>query len=148
VHADSRHAPEIHYNFLEDPQDASDLVIGIHAIRRILTQAAMAPYVDSEISPGSQYADDHALLDFVKTNGGAVYHHSGTCRMGSDALAVVDSKLRVHGVGRLRVADASIMPTVISGNTNVPAALIVERAADWMLGDLSKPRISKAASIN
>ena len=136
VHADSRHAPEIHYNFLEDPQDASDLVSGIHAIRRILAQAAMSPYFDSEISPGSQYADDDALLDFVKTNGGAVYHHSGTCRMGSDALAVVDARLRVRGVGRLRVADASIMPTVISGNTNAPTAMIAERAADWMLSDL------------
>lgn len=135
VHADIRQAPEIHYRFLEDPQDAQDLVGGIKAIRRILAQPAMAPYFESELTPGSEHADDAALLDFVRSSGGAVYHHAGTCRMGGDAMAVVDATLKVRGVARLRVADASIMPTVISGNTNAPTAMIAERAADWMLRD-------------
>ena len=101
VHADIRQAPEIHYRFLEDPQDAQDLVGGIKAIRRILAQPAMAPYFESELTPGSERTDDAALLEFVRSSGGAVYHHAGTCRMGGDALAVVDATLKVRGVARL-----------------------------------------------
>lgn len=133
VHADIRQAPEIHGRFLEHPDDARDLVGGVKAIRRILAQPAMAPYFDREMTPGSGCADDAALLEFVRHSGGTVYHHAGTCRMGKDALAVVDARLRVRGVQRLRVADASIMPTLVSGNTNAPTAMIAERAADWML---------------
>ena len=133
VHADIRQAPEIHYGFLEDPEDVRDLVAGVKAIRRILAQPALADYFDTELTPGSRCAEDAALIEFVRNNGGAVYHHAGTSRMGDDSLAVVDARLRVRGVQRLRVADASIMPTVVSGNTNAPTAMIAERAADWIM---------------
>jgi choline dehydrogenase len=133
--ADMREAPEISYGFLEDAADGAALVSAIKTIRRILGQAAMSPYFEAEMEPSKSRLDDEALLDLVRRTGGSVFHPVGTCRMGSDASAVVDPRLRVNGVKRLRVADASIMPTIISGNTNAPTVMIAERAADWMLRD-------------
>lgn len=136
--ADVRQAPDINYHHLEHPGDAATLVAGIKALRHILAQPAMAPYVEHELAPGAQCADDAALLDFARRAGGSVYHPVGTCRMGNDAMAVVDQRLRLHGLAGLRVADASIMPSIISGNTNAPTAMIAERAADWMLRDAAQ----------
>ena len=133
--ADVRQAPDINYHHLEHPADAATLLAGIRALRHILAQPALAPFVEAELTPGAHCADDAALLDFARRAGGSVYHPVGTCRMGMDAHAVVDPCLRVHGVPCLRVADASIMPSIISGNTNAPTAMIAERAADWMLRD-------------
>ena len=125
--------PHINYRHLEGEEDGIALVAGIRALRKILAQPALAPYTGAELAPGADSADDAALLEYARRAGGSVYHPVGACRMGNDALAVVDAQLRVRGVGRLRVADASVIPAIVSGNTNAPTAMIAERAADWML---------------
>ena len=135
VSADATQAPDINYHHLEHPADGATLVAGIKALRNILAQPALAAYVESEMTPGTDCNDDAALVDFARRMGGSVYHPVGTCKMGNDDLAVVDARLRVRKLGCLRVADASIMPSIISGNTNAPVAMIAERAADWMLHD-------------
>jgi choline dehydrogenase len=87
-------------------------------------------FIESEFLPGPAVQTDQQLLDFARQRGGTVYHPTSTCKMGNDPMAVVDPELRVHGVERLRVADASIMPTVVSGNTNAATIMIGERVAD------------------
>ena len=94
---------------------------------------AMAPLQASEFAPGADRTTDDEILDWVKKAAETTYHPVGTCKMGSDPMAVVDAQLRVHGVAGLRVADASIMPTLTSGNTNAPSIMIGEKAADMML---------------
>ena len=93
----------------------------------------MSDYIDAEVAPGPnvQSADD--ILHFAQANGATIFHPAGTCRMGPDEDAVVDPRLRVRGADRLWVADCSIMPTLVSGNTNVPAMMIAEKAADLIL---------------
>jgi len=93
----------------------------------------MAPLQASEFAPGADRTTDDEILDWVKKAAETTYHPVGTCKMGSDPMAVVDAQLRVHGVAGLRVADASIMPTLTSGNTNAPSIMIGEKAADMML---------------
>jgi choline dehydrogenase len=92
----------------------------------------MQQYVEKEFQPGPAVATDEQLLDYARQRGGTVYHPTSTCRMGSDPMAVVDAELRVHGIDGLRVADASIMPTVVSGNTNAAAIMIGEKLADMV----------------
>ena len=94
---------------------------------------AMAPMQVTEIAPGPERATDDAILQWVKQAAETTYHPVGTCKMGVDALAVVDPQLRVHGIDGLRVADASIMPALTSGNTNAPSIMIGEKAADMVL---------------
>jgi choline dehydrogenase len=98
-----------------------------------------APVFDSnrreELIPGAEVQSDEDVLEFIRNTGESVYHPVGTCKMGNDDMAVVDDRLKVHGVEGLRVADASIMPTLISGNTNATAVLIGERCADFILGE-------------
>jgi choline dehydrogenase len=96
---------------------------------------AMAPLRLSEIAPGPALQSDAEIIEWVKQVGETTYHPVGTCKMGSDPMAVVDAGLRVHGIAGLRVADASIMPTLTSGNTNVPCIMIGEKAADMVLSD-------------
>ena len=93
----------------------------------------MKEITGEEIAPGAHVASDEALLDWVRNNAETTYHPVGTCRMGTDARAVVDPELRVHGLAGLRVADASIMPTLTSGNTNAPCIMIGEKCADMVL---------------
>jgi len=93
----------------------------------------MSPFQVSEIVPGADRTTDDEILDWVKKAAETTYHPVGTCKMGSDPMAVVDAQLRVHGISGLRVADASIMPTLTSGNTNAPSIMIGEKAADMML---------------
>jgi choline dehydrogenase len=132
VHAkstDPAEAPEILYNFLSADYDRRTLVSGVRLVRSILGNAAMKPFYEAELAPGAGSDSDEALLAYAREKGGSVYHPVGTCAMGP----VVDARLRVRGIGRLRVADASVMPLVPSGNTNAPTLMIAERAADWLL---------------
>jgi choline dehydrogenase len=95
----------------------------------------MRPYVRREFKPGPEAGDDDALLEFCRDTGATIFHPSGTCKMGTDALAVVDARLRVHGIGGLRVVDCSVMPTLVSGNTNAPAVMLAEKAVDMIRAD-------------
>ena len=93
----------------------------------------MTPFQVSEVAPGADRTSDDEILDWVKRAAETTYHPVGTCKMGADPMAVVDAELRVHGIAGLRVADASIMPTLTSGNTNAPSIMIGEKAADMVL---------------
>jgi choline dehydrogenase len=108
--------------------------------RRLAATAAVAPYVREEYKPGPGVASDAEILDWCRGNGATIFHPSGTCRMGSDAMAVVDSRLRVAAVAGLRVVDCSVMPTLVSGNTIAPVAMIAERASDLILADAAAGR--------
>jgi len=129
--------PVIRYNHLAAEYDRQTLVAGLRLMRKFAAMPAMAKFADEELLPGATSDSDEALLDYARSTGNSVYHPVGTCRMGADPGAVVDARLRVHGVSRLRVADASVMPWVTSGNTNAPTAMIAERAAAWIASDAS-----------
>jgi choline dehydrogenase len=125
--------PAINFNFLSSPPDAELTVRAVRMARAIMTAPAMAPFQVSEVVPGADLTTDDEILDWVKQAAETTYHPVGTCKMGSDPMAVVDPQLRVHGIAGLRVADASIMPTLTSGNTNAPSIMIGEKAADMVL---------------
>ena len=128
--------PAMQPNYLSTTNDRATLVAGIRLARRLAATRALAPYVKAEYRPGPAAQSDDDLLEFAKNTGGTIFHPSGTCKMGDigrDSLAVVDSELRVHGVSALRVVDCSIMPVLVSGNTNVPVIMIAEKAADHIL---------------
>ena len=127
--------PVIRYNHLAADYDRRTLVAGLRLMRKFAAMPAMAKFADEELLPGTASDSDEALADYARSTGNSVYHPVGTCRMGADPGAVVDARLRVHGVARLRVADASVMPWVTSGNTNAPTAMIAERAAAWIASD-------------
>lgn len=129
----ARH-PAITANYLTAEADCRTIVAAIRLNRRILAAPSMVPLVAEERLPGRALQTDDELLDFARRTGGSIFHPVGTCKMGRDPMAVVDPQLRVHGIGGLRVADASIMPTLIAGNTNAPAIMIGEKAADLILG--------------
>lgn len=131
--SDPRRPPSIHFNFLSAPSDAEITVRAVNIARAIMTAPAMAHLQVSEIAPGLSRTADDEILDWVKEAAETTYHPIGTCKMGSDPMAVVDAQLRVHGLEGLRVADASIMPTLTSGNTNAPSIMIGEKAADMLL---------------
>ncbi len=125
--------PVIDYNFFDHPEDAKTLIEGIKISRNIMAANALSPWSGQEIHPGKDVISDQDILDKCKERLGLVYHPVGTCKMGNDELAVVDDQLRVHGIENLRVVDASIMPTIISGNTNATTIVIAEKAADLLL---------------
>jgi choline dehydrogenase len=131
--ADPATAPAIQPRYLSASADRDVLVAGMKLTRRIMAAPAMARYVAEELNPGPKCQSDEDLLQFARNKGTTVFHPTSTCRMGLDARAVVDEQLRVRGLERLRVADASIMPTVVSGNTNAAAIMIGEKAADMIL---------------
>jgi choline dehydrogenase len=133
VSADPRRPPAINFNFLSSQVDAELTVRAIRMARAVMTAPAMAPLQVGEIAPGTDRIADEEILDWVKSSAETTYHPVGTCKMGVDALAVVDPELRVRGIDGLRVADASIMPTLTSGNTNAPSIMIGEKAADMVL---------------
>ena len=123
-------------NYLTQPEDRATLVAGIRLARRFAATRALAPYVKAEYRPGPDAQSDEELTEFAKNTGGTIFHPSGTCKMGDirrDPDAVVDDRLRVHGIDALRVVDCSVMPTLVSGNTNVPVIMIAEKAADMIL---------------
>ncbi len=127
-------APLIAANYLSAEKDRQVLLAGMRWARRIAAQPGLAELVAHENFPGSAVTSDAELLEFVARGASTVHHPVGTCRMGSDAAAVVDAELRLRGIERLRVVDASVMPTIVSGNTNAPTIMIAERAADLILG--------------
>ena len=133
VSPDPRKPPAINFNFLSSPLDAEITARAVRIARSVMTAPAMAPLQVTEIAPGAEQSTDDEILDWVKRAAETTYHPVGTCKMGTDRMAVVDAQLRVHGIAGLRVADASIMPTLTSGNTNAPTIMIGEKAADLVL---------------
>ncbi|GAA0718230.1 choline dehydrogenase [Dokdonella soli] len=133
--ADPAAPAAIHANYLSDVEgeDLRTLVEAARVSREVLAQAPFAPYRGAEIFPGADEESDAELVAFIRRKAETIYHPVGSCRMGNDADAVVDSELRVHGIDGLRVVDASIMPTLIGGNTNAPVIMIAERAAELLL---------------
>jgi choline dehydrogenase len=136
IHVTSKSAqtpPAVRFNFLTAQLDRDVTLEAMRVTRRIMTAPAMRDIATDEIAPGVNIQSDDELLDWVKKNAETTYHPVGTCKMGSDPMAVVDDQLRVHGMQGLRVADASIMPTLTSGNTNAPSIMIGEKASRMML---------------
>lgn len=129
--------PAIHPNYLATDTDCRTIVKGIQVARRIAEYDPLKSHVLEEHSPGPSIAidDEEGLLDWARRTAVTIYHPTGTCKMGTDSMAVVDPRLRVHGIDGLRVADASIMPRITSGNTNAPAIMIGEKASDMILED-------------
>ena len=125
-------APRIHANYLADPADAATLVAGVRMVREILAAAPFDPYRGEELYPGSAANSAATLMEALRAKAESIYHPVGTCRMGRDMDAVVDPRLRVHGLEGLSVADASVMPVIPSGNTNAPTIMIAERAAEFL----------------
>jgi choline dehydrogenase-like flavoprotein len=132
VSGDPTAAPHIDPHFLEEPDDRRLLLEGIKLVREIMASKRLAGVVTGELHPGSAFASDAAMAAELPTRIHTVYHPVGTCRMGSDERAVVDPALRVRGLDGLRVADASIMPSITGGNTNAPTMMIGERCAELL----------------
>jgi choline dehydrogenase-like flavoprotein len=132
---DARVAPLIDPGFLSDPEDAATLVRAFRVMRRILDAPAFAPCRGRELYTADlDVGDDAAVEREIRERADTIYHPVGTCRMGGDQRSVVDPQLRVRGVAGLRVADASVMPALVSGNTNAPTIMIAEKAADLIRG--------------
>jgi choline dehydrogenase len=134
--AEAEAAPEIRINYLSTEADRTANVEGLKMLRKILAAPALKPYVVEEIDPGAKVASDEELLQFCRARGSTIYHPTSTCRMGNDPLAVVDQRLCVRGLGGLRVVDASVMPDLVSGNTNAVVIMIAEKASDVILQDV------------
>jgi len=129
--------PAIRPNYLSSEKDCAVLLAGVKALRRLAGSPALSRYIVREHDPGPSCASDADLLEFLRQRGGIAYHPVSTCRMGNDAMSVVDDHLRVRGLQGLRVVDASIMPTLVSGNTFAPTVMIAEKGADMILQDSS-----------
>jgi choline dehydrogenase len=127
--ADPGQPPMINPRFLREASDQRTLVAGFRFLRRFFAAPALAPYIGGEFLPGDAVRSDDEILDYARQKGGSSYHMAGTCKMGGDDMAVVDEKLRVRGIGSLRVIDASVMPVVSSANTNAPTIMIAEKGA-------------------
>jgi len=135
--ADPQVAPLIDPAFLQDPDDVRRLVHGFKLTRELLSQPALARHGGRESAASAEARSDAQIEQFIRHHADTIYHPVGTCRMGPDEGAVVDARLRVHGVSGLRVVDASIMPSVVGGNTNAPSMMIAEKAADMIREDRS-----------
>ncbi|SAL28295.1 glucose-methanol-choline oxidoreductase [Caballeronia cordobensis] len=138
--SDPLQAPAFHPNYLSDAGDIRRSIAGLRMMRRIAEAAPLASRIIHELVPGAPATTDEQLLAHLRTNGNSGWHQVGTCRMGVDERAVVDPRLRVHGVGRLRVVDASIMPRIVAGNTNAACIMIGEKGADMIRADAAPPR--------
>ena len=138
VHAtspDMTAKPDIQPNFLATRTDCEVHVAGLKIGRQLMATSIMGPHAAQELSPGIETDDDEALLAHARATGATLYHPVGTCKMGIDKMAVVDPSLKVVGLEGLRVVDASVMPNLISGNTNAPTMMIAEKASDMILAD-------------
>ncbi len=140
--ADPRQPPTILFNYLQSPRDREDFRVSVQLLREILSQKALDPYRGAELFPGPDVRSNDQIDAWVRRAIETCYHPVGTCKMGSasDANSVVDDELRVHGVDGLRVVDASIMPSIVSGNTNAPTIMIAEKAADMIRGRAPLPK--------
>ncbi|HUP96079.1 MAG TPA: GMC oxidoreductase, partial [Burkholderiales bacterium] len=134
--ADPLEAPSIRPNYLSTPKDCDILVAGMKIARELVDAAPLRRYVARAHEPAQPFTHDEEWLQYLRARGGISFHPVGTCRMGTDADAVVDERLRVRGIEALRVIDASIMPTLVSGNTNAPTIMIGEKGADMILADV------------
>jgi choline dehydrogenase len=133
--ADPKAAPRIQANYLQTETDRKAMIAGVRMTREIVAREAFAPYRGRELAPGPTAATDAELVAWLRASAMTTFHPVGTCRMGSDPMAVLDARLRVRGVEGLRVADASVMPIIPSGNTNAPAIMIGEKCAQFILED-------------
>lgn len=141
-------APEMQGYYLATELDQRTTIAGVRAAREIANSAAMRPYVKREFKPGPETNTDEELLEFCRNHGATIFHPIGTAKMGTDDMSVVDSRLRVRGVQGLRVVDCSVMPTLVSGNTNAPAIMVAEKAADIIREDYSGKGSSRSRSID
>ncbi len=131
---DPNDRPAAHFNYLSHSDDLTELVEAMRTKDHLLQQPAFDEFRGERINPAPSLRSDRDLAQWVRANASTDYHPCGTCRMGSDAMAVVDAEMKVYGVDALRVVDASVMPDIVSGNLNAPTQMIAERAADWILG--------------
>ncbi len=138
--------PAIRPNYLSAPGDLRALIAGIGHTRRIFAQPALARHSVAETMPGPAVDSDAAFLEFARQTGTTIFHPVGTCKMGTDAMAVVDPRLKVHGIEGLRVIDASVMPTVTTGNTNAPTIMIAEKGAAMIREDARAQPAAAAAA--
>ncbi len=136
---DPKKPPRIRFNYMSHRQDWEEFRAAVRLTREVFAQAAFDPYRGKELAPGADATSDADIDAFVRDNAESAYHPSCTCKMGEDDMAVVDGQTRVHGVERLRVVDASIMPTIVSGNLNAPTIMVAEKAADMILGREALP---------
>jgi choline dehydrogenase len=134
--ADPRTPPAIRYHYLSTEHDRRTMIDGMRLLRRILEQPAIRPYIASEHLPGAQVQTDDEWLGYFRDTASTIYHPTCTAKMGTGPDAVVDSQLRVRGLAGLRVVDASVMPAVVSGNTNAAVIAIAEKAADLIHSNL------------
>jgi choline dehydrogenase len=132
---DPLEAPSMLPNYLSHETDRRCAVASIAFARHLAAAPALKDYIAEEYRPGPGVASDEETLDWARNYGATIFHPSGTCKMGDDRMAVVDARLRVHGLAGLRVVDCSIMPTLVSGNTNAAAVMIAEKASDMILAD-------------
>lgn len=136
--------PAIHPNYLATEEDQKTAIESIKVTRNIINAPALKPLIQEEHEPGIQHQTDEELLEYARNRATTIYHPTGTCKMGHDDMAVVDDRLRVHGIDGLRVVDASIMPVIVSGNTNAPTIMIAEKAADMIKEDAAAMSVAKA----
>ena len=134
ISSDPKTYPAIHPNYLSAERDCQTAIDALKFTRRLVKAEALKPYIVREHLPGPGVETDAQLLDSARNIAQTIYHPTSTCKMGTDPMSVVDERLRVHGISGLRVVDASIMPTITSGNTNAPTIMIAEKAADMILG--------------
>jgi len=146
--SDPKDTPMIRLNYLQSETDVQTLVAGLKLLRQIFETHAFDEFQGEELAPGSDMQSDEALSAYIRDACDTMCHPVGTCKMGTDSMAVVDPELRVHGVEGLRVVDASIMPTLTTGNTNAPTIAIAEKATDLIKAAHSTLSIAHQSSQN
>ena len=138
---DPHQAPLIDPNYLADRRDVDRMVTGLRLAREVAAAPALSSVRDNELYPGP-HMDDDAIREYLRRNASTYFHPTGTCKIGTDAMSVVDAELKVHGIANLRIADGSVMPAIVSGNTNAAVLAIAERAASLLTCELAHPAIT------